>query len=180
MPECELSSLVDSVCLKHGYTAIKEEQKRAIINFVSGKDVFVCLPTGFGKSLCFIILPEVFDTVYRKPEGSSIIIVVAPLTSLMKDQVKMCIVRGIKAVAVTREEESKQNFHRVVNRDYQIVYISPEMILGTRKWRYILQEDIYQSRLCALVVDEAHCVKKWSVRIICFNMMHGLFSILLL
>ena len=49
----------------------------------------------------------------------------------------------------------------VVNGHYQVVYMSPEIIIGTRKWQATLQDDEYQARLCAIVVDEAHCVKKW-------------------
>ena len=41
--------------------ALKEEQKKAILAVYEGKDVFVSLPTGFGKSICFQILPFVFD-----------------------------------------------------------------------------------------------------------------------
>ena len=47
----------------------------------------------------------------------------------------------------------------VNSRQYQIMYISPEMLLGTKKWRSILQGHIYQSKLSAVVIDEAHCVK---------------------
>ena len=43
------------------YTSLKQEQKDAIKEFVKGHDVFVCLPTGFGKSLCYIILPMLYS-----------------------------------------------------------------------------------------------------------------------
>ena len=46
---------------KLGFVSIKEEQCMAIKAFVSVRDVFVCLPTGFGKSLCYASLPVVFD-----------------------------------------------------------------------------------------------------------------------
>ena len=50
-----------------------------------GKDVFVWLPTGFGKSLCYEVLPFVFD--YKLGRQDSLVIVVSPLISLMADQV---------------------------------------------------------------------------------------------
>ena len=75
-----------------------------------------------------------FDLLYDKPDGTSIVMVIAPLTSLMEDQVESCTIRGIKAVAVTREEESRRNYESVGNGNYQVVYMSPEMIIGTRKW----------------------------------------------
>ncbi len=42
---------------------LKEKQLEAIILFVSGRDTFVSLPTGYGKSICYAILPSVFDKI---------------------------------------------------------------------------------------------------------------------
>ncbi len=42
---------------------LKEKQLEAIISFVSGRDTFVLLPTGYGKSICYAILPSVFDKI---------------------------------------------------------------------------------------------------------------------
>ena len=48
-----------ALCL--GYPSLREQHLEAIVSFVSGKDVFVMLPTRYGKSLCFACLPLVFD-----------------------------------------------------------------------------------------------------------------------
>ena len=55
--------LIAEVAKDHGYEKLKEEQLLAIDEFVSGKDVFVSLPTGFGKSLIYGLLPAVYDRV---------------------------------------------------------------------------------------------------------------------
>ena len=44
-----------------GYSSLRPQQELAVKQFVSGNDVFVCLPTGSGKSLCYSVLPSVFD-----------------------------------------------------------------------------------------------------------------------
>ena len=44
-----------------GYDSLKPEQEKVISSFLEGKDMFVNLPTGFGKSLCYAILPLAFD-----------------------------------------------------------------------------------------------------------------------
>ena len=59
-----------------------------------GRDVFVALPTSYGKSLCYCCLPSVFDRV-RSVEEQSIVVFVSPLTALMKDQVAVCHSKGL-------------------------------------------------------------------------------------
>ena len=66
---------------------LKDKQKEAIFSFVNGRDYFVILPTGYGKTLCYVLLPYVFDHLRGKTR-SSIVICVLPLISLMMDQVK--------------------------------------------------------------------------------------------
>ena len=75
----------DSVVRSLGYISLKSEQKAVIKDFVMGNDVFAVLPTGYGKSLCYVCLPGVFDEIFDCT--TSIIAVVTPLTSIMKDQV---------------------------------------------------------------------------------------------
>ena len=63
-----------------GFT-LKKEQEKVIVAFTQGHDVFVALPTGFGKSLCYCCLPYVFDKLRGFTNGS-IAVVVSPLNSL--------------------------------------------------------------------------------------------------
>ena len=74
-----------------GYDSPTENQKSAIDSFVRGNDVFVSLPTGSGKSLCYASLPGVFDRLRQLIKASDLhnsIVVVSPLSALMQDQVK--------------------------------------------------------------------------------------------
>ena len=77
-----------------GYSELQVKQKEAISYFFSGNDVFISLPTGSGKSLCYIILPRVFDEMCSGSR-SSIVIVVSPLVVLMRDQVKGIMKKAI-------------------------------------------------------------------------------------
>ena len=69
-----------------GYASLKQEQATVINQFLFGKDVFAVLPTGFGKTLCYACLPLVFDAVLGTDR--SIVVVISPLVSIMKDQVR--------------------------------------------------------------------------------------------
>jgi hypothetical protein len=55
---------------------LRDKQREATESFVSGKDVFVALPTWYGKSLCYQILPSIFDALRGHPTPTSIIAVV--------------------------------------------------------------------------------------------------------
>ena len=69
-----------------GYNQLNKEQEKNVVNFIFGNDVFAVLPTGFGKSLCYSCLPGVFDILLENPRYS-IVVVVSPLTAIIKDQV---------------------------------------------------------------------------------------------
>ena len=66
-----------------GYTQLKPEQLKAIGEFARGQDLFVSLPTDFGKSLIFGLLPVVLENLLQKPKQCSVAIVIIPLLSLM-------------------------------------------------------------------------------------------------
>ena len=48
---------IESACKRLGYSKLKEEQLRSVVDVLSGRDAFVSFPTGYGKSLCYAILP---------------------------------------------------------------------------------------------------------------------------
>ena len=71
-----------------GYDKPTEDQRDAIRSFVEGADVFVSLPTGSGKSLCYACLPVLFDILRGDADQQGcIVVIVSPLSSLMQDQV---------------------------------------------------------------------------------------------
>ena len=71
---------------------LSPEQEAAVTSIIKRRDVFVYLPTGAGKSICYAILPLLFDTI-TKTKGS-IVIVISPLIALMKDQVRLFNQKG--------------------------------------------------------------------------------------
>jgi superfamily II DNA helicase RecQ len=71
---------------KLGYSSIKSKQMDVLTAFLAGKDVFAILPTGYGKSFCFACLPLVYNRLLGKE--CSIVVVLSPLTAIIKDQVK--------------------------------------------------------------------------------------------
>ena len=84
---------------------LKEEQQQAIEAICRGDDVFVSLPTGFGKSICFHVLPFLFDRKLGHMDGErkSCVIVISPLISLIVDKVRNLRASGVAISFVSRQ-----------------------------------------------------------------------------
>ena len=103
--------------------SLNAHQKTGIKKIVEErKDVFVNLPTGFGKSLLYQALPLVFDLTSQEP--GHIVVVVSPLISLMEDQVSHLRELGLKAANISSLEDGERT--RVESGEYSLVYGSPE------------------------------------------------------
>ena len=76
---------IEYACQKAGLKfKLKKEQKQCILDIISEKDVFALLPTGFGKTTIYALLPFVYEKLGVR---DAIILIISPLISLMKDQV---------------------------------------------------------------------------------------------
>ena len=90
------------------YYPLKEDQATSIEKFISGNDVFVVLPTGYGKSACYACIPRLL-----KSSDSSIIVVVSPLTALIIDHFTK---QGISAGYIDKDSTAN------VKEDVDTVY----------------------------------------------------------
>ena len=79
---------------------------------------------------------------------------------MMHDQVRSLKERRVTAVIITEATGNDLNKAAIVNGDYQVIFITPELLLTDRNWRDVFQSPISE-RLIALIIDEAPCVKKW-------------------
>ncbi len=91
----------------------------------------------------------------------SIAVCVSPLSSLMMDQQYKYSKRGIAAEFVGENQTDPIVIDRMLQGQAQLVFITPENLLGNRKFREMMASPVYQANLIALIIDEAHCVKTW-------------------
>ena len=100
-----IEKAVRYACDISGISALKEKQVEAITALMRERDVFVCLPTGYGKSLCYALLPLAFDCILVREQGTSIVICISPLIALMMEQRDKFITRGISAEFVGVQQD---------------------------------------------------------------------------
>ena len=103
-----LEKTFDIAAHKFNIRCLNPHQKTAIRTvIIEKKDVFVNLPTGFGKSLMYQALPFVIDEVSRYP--GHIVAVVSLLLSLMDDQVAHLTSLGVSAVNIYKPVHGRRN-----------------------------------------------------------------------
>ena len=98
------------------YFHLKEEQKLAIKEICDGKDVLAILPTRFGKTLIYSLIPICMD--HLKNEDAHIVLVISPLIALMEDQVNALGSYGITSVFINENQKNcgkcKQEFFIII------------------------------------------------------------------
>ena len=96
----EFNSATDIICHVFQVKSLQKEQLQCIKAFQHGKDAYFSAGTGYGKSLVYQAIPLFHDLLIDQVIGTSIGIIICPLTSLMLDQVAHLQFLGVKAVAV--------------------------------------------------------------------------------
>src|SRR5438876_5831439 len=135
---------------RFGYEQFRPLQEEIICDALAGRDVFVLMPTGGGKSLCFQ-LPALMR------EGLTI--VVSPLISLMKDQVDALQTSGIAATFLNStldRDQAKARWRGLHRGEYRLLYVAPERLMLDGFLERALNWNIAQ-----LAIDEAHCISEW-------------------
>lgn len=141
----------------------RPNQLEAINATLSGKDTFVLMPTGGGKSLCYQL-----PSIVKSGKTSGVTVVISPLLSLMQDQVAHLQKLKIQALFINGEVTAA---HRKLVMDslrdpqvdiyIELLYITPEMITKSQALISALRDLYRRGKLARIVIDEAHCVSQW-------------------
>lgn len=178
------NKVINILQMVFGHNNFRQNQREIINSCLSGRDVFVCMPTGGGKSITYQI-PALAEP------GVSIVIM--PLISLMQDQLDIVRSLGIKAFSTKEnlnfnevynnikmgileennnyiEEDQifknpnykKNNFKNKFshNKYYKLIFTTPEKLQTQSMIKFVY--NLYNNSLInRFVIDEAHCVSKW-------------------
>ena len=162
-----LSYALSSVQQEH--LTLKDKQVEAVELLYQGHDVFLWVPTGYGKSICYQVLPFLFDYKLGRtgcpPCERSVVLVISPLVSLMVDQVNSLQSRGVTAGVLSGNKGVDRKFlackKEVLEGKFRLLYSSPEAIISSDRWKQLLLAPPLSTSVAALAVDEAYCVYKW-------------------
>lgn len=147
------SNLVEVLKKNFGFDTFKGDQEAVIQNLLDGKDTFVLMPTGGGKSLCYQLPSLIMD-------GTAIVI--SPLIALMKNQVDA--IRNLNEIdgvahflnsSLTKQaiEEVKSD---VLSGKTKLLYVAPESLTKEENVEFLKS-----IKISFYAVDEAHCISEW-------------------
>lgn len=133
-----------------GYGTFRPHQEEIIREALAGRDCFVLMPTGGGKSLCYQVPALVFE---------GMVLVISPLIALMKDQVDALKANGVRADFYNSSLEStdaRRVLARLHAQELDLLYVSPERVNND-----VFIERLHSIDLSLIAIDEAHCVSQW-------------------
>ncbi|MCD8203113.1 MAG: DNA helicase RecQ [Prevotella sp.] len=146
-------NLTEELKEKFGFDKFKGDQEAIIRNLLAGKNTFVLMPTGGGKSLCYQLPSLVM-------EGTAIVI--SPLIALMKNQVD--VINGINETdGVAHYLNSSLNKSAIDN-------VKNDILIGKTKLLYVAPESLTKEdnveffksvKISFYAIDEAHCISEW-------------------
>ena len=136
-----------------GFTSFKGNQEAVIRNLLSGRDTFVLMPTGGGKSLCYQLPALIMDGVA---------IIISPLIALMKNQVD--------AMRTFSTESGIAHFLNSSLNKTAINQVRSDVLAGKTKLLYFAPESLTKEdnvaflrkiKISFYAIDEAHCISEW-------------------
>ena len=145
--------LIEALQRNFGFDTFKGNQEAIINNLMDGKDTFVLMPTGGGKSLCYQLPSLLMDGVA---------IVISPLIALMKNQVD--------AMRNFSEEDGVAHFINSSLSRPEIHQVKSDILSGKTKLLYVAPESLTKDenvdflkgvKISFYAVDEAHCISEW-------------------
>lgn len=133
-----------------GYSSFRGNQEAIIRNILEGRNTFVIMPTGAGKSLCYQLPAIILD-------GTAIVI--SPLIALMKNQVDQLNAVGVNAQflnsTLTKGEMTRVK-KETLSGEVKLLYVAPESLTKEENIEFLKKANISFS-----AIDEAHCISEW-------------------
>ena len=133
-----------------GFDSFRPLQGDVVNHVIDGNDALVLMPTGGGKSMCYMV-----PSICRDGVG----IIVSPLISLMQDQLDFLEFHGVEAATLNSTvpaSEQKEIKARLIAGELDLLYVTPERFSNAHFQKLLGEIDI-----ALFGIDESHCVSQW-------------------
>lgn len=133
-----------------GFPEFRHPQQEVIERVIAGEDVFLVMPTGGGKSLCYQI-----PALHR----AGVAVVVSPLIALMKDQVDSLLASGVRAACLNSSlstAEAGEVLRQLHGSSLDLLYVAPERLMTAD-----FLDRLTSLEIALFAIDEAHCISQW-------------------
>lgn len=133
-----------------GFPEFRHPQQEVIERVIAGEDVFLVMPTGGGKSLCYQI-----PALHR----AGVAVVVSPLIALMKDQVDSLLASGVRAACLNSSlstAEAGEVLRQLHGSSLDLLYVAPERLMTAD-----FLDRLTSLEISLFAIDEAHCISQW-------------------
>ena len=143
---------------RFGHEAFRPIQAQIIGDALDGRDVFVILPTGGGKSLCYQ-LPAILLAQKVPEQQGGVTVVISPLIALMQNQVDALRANGVRAAFVNSTldyEEVQRHEQAAIRGELDLIYLAPERLMSPQGQRWLAKVPVAR-----FAIDEAHCISEW-------------------
>ena len=134
------------------FSQLKDKQLQIVEALMDKKDVVGLLPTGYGKSMTYLIPPLI---------KKKTMFIISPLISLMEDQKEKLIEKKIPVATLHSNNSNKdKDIFDIIDGNIRIVYMSPEYLIsgdGLNLAKVLVEE----KKMGFMAVDESHCISQW-------------------
>ncbi len=163
---------------------LKPKQVICLEKIFLGEDILAILPTGYGKSLIYQLLPLI---LFRKKmleedptrgiisinDVTTVLLVISPLNSLISDQIRKLLTTGLRVSSLNVSQQATTDDNEGFDVDkhskkeelasgyYNLLFAHPESFISCKFGRELANSPSYQKNVCAIVIDEAHCILEW-------------------
>ena len=139
---------------ENGAIVLKLEQETAIYNLLNGRDVMAILPTGFGKSMIYTGFALAKEEI---SSSKTCVIVIAPLKSIIDDQIS-----EMSSLSCTAMELTTEALNVIRESPPQFLYCSAKTVLEKAFLATLKGNSALHRAVSAIVVDESHTVEAWT------------------
>ncbi len=153
----EVESIIALLKARVGKPSFREMQLEAVYACTKKKNILCIMPTGFGKTLIYI-MSALAARENKKNENQAVTVIISPLVSLIANQTRKLHELDLEAYAYNANKDVTDDKFDLLNGIYAYILLTPEKLMMSPAAQTMIQLLVKKKRLNRFVIDEAHCI----------------------